>query len=241
MSTAIIITGEMRSFERCIKNLEWQVFRHFPDAKFYVAPADDEDASKAELLREKHEHVWIKPVTQPEMVMPPGCPTTWTPGQFYMHEPYHISVPPTAVIGQLWSLREGWHLYESANDPADVIIRCRPDLWFHNFVMPGGLYTEGTALVAYTPWWGRFGGINDRFAIMGKYAASSYFNTYTKLPYLIEYGCPLHPESLVKTSLEAGGNYVSADLLAEFSTLRKNGEMRMPEITAIDRHHHLRS
>ena len=234
MRVAIIYSGGMRSFERCLPNHRWIVHRHFPGAKFYVCTELDEDAHKADLL----EAATIKRVKQPEMVIPPGCPTTWTPGQPYMHEPYHISVDPRAVLGQLWMLRQAWALYEEANDPADLIIRIRPDLWFHSFKMPELPNVLNLGDVAYVPWWGSFGpGCNDRFALLGRSAARSYFTTYDRVSESISNGAPLHPETLIGLSLERFGLYFAKKLKAEFSTLRKTGEMRPPEITTIDLAH----
>lgn len=240
MNTAIILTGAMRSFDKCLPNLQWHVFRHFPGAKFYVATADDEDAEKAALFDRltPRPDFRIKLCKQPEMIIPPGCPNEWTPGKPYMHEPYHISVDPRAVLGQLWMLREGWRLYQEANEPADLIIRCRPDLWFHSFdsrfIAQAGWPTDESA---FTPWWGQFGGVNDRFALLGKNAAEHYFTTYDKIPRLVSGGAPLHPETLVAASLRDGGCIIVDNLEAEFSTLRKSGEMRPPEITMIDLAH----
>ena len=249
MKTAVIITGAMRSFERCLPNLDWHVFRHFPDAKFYVATHDDEDAIKAALLGPRLTR--MEKFVQPEMVVPDGCPDKWTQGQPYMHEPYAISVPPSHVLGQLWINEKGWNLYKEAGEPADLVIRCRPDLWFHSFQKPhginqrtyevspfvGGLPNPNDIVfddVAFTPWWGRFGGVNDRFALLGQKAAEAYFTTYSNTPNLIKGGAPLHPESLVYASMKQAGISVCDDMLAEFSTLRKTGELRHPEITGID-------
>lgn len=257
MKTAIIYTGAMRSFDKCWKNHQWMIWRHFPDAKFYCVTEDDEDAGK--MLHMPNGTI-ERGVKQPEMVIPKGCPSDWTPGRPYMHEPYHISVDPRAVLGQLWMLREVWRLYQEANEPADLVIRIRPDLWFHSFKMPHSFrFMEADprkimvtmvldpiqaarahaeisdrSSTACVPWWGRFGGINDRFALLGADAAEHYFTTYDKIPAMIEAGAPLHPETLVATSLRNGLISICDDMKAEFSTLRKSGEMRPPEITSID-------
>lgn len=261
MKVAIIYTGAMRSFDKCLANQQWHVLRHFPDAKFYCATARDEDRTKANLFGTRD--AIIRELDQPEMVIPKGCPDEWTPGKPYMHEPYHISVDPRAVLGQLWMLREGWRLYEEANEPADLVIRIRPDLWFHSFKMPHSFRfmehdprkttitmvldaaqaarahaeISDRSSTACVPWWGRFGGINDRFALLGADAAEHYFTTYDKIPQMIEAGAPLHPETLVATSLRNGLISICDDMKAEFSTLRKTGEMRPPEITMIDLAH----
>lgn len=263
MKVAVIYTGGMRSFDKCFANQQWHVLRHFPDAKFYVATEMDEDCKKASLLADKYGYKNVRgyTVTQPEMVIPKGCPDEWQPGKPYMHEPYHISVDPRAVLGQLWMLREGWRLYqETKTEDADLIIRIRPDLWFHSFEVPFIAKTGYDARldlqlresgIACVPWWGRFGGVNDRFALLGADAAEHYFTTYDKIPAMIEAGAPLHPETLVATSLRNGLISICDDMKAEFSTLRTEAHvarikretgrdeplMRPPEITMIDLAH----
>jgi hypothetical protein len=85
-----------------------------------------------------------------------------------------------------------------------------------------------------TPYWGRFGGVNDRFAVMGTEAAYDYFSTFSRLGNLLDSGCPLHPESLVKASLESHFRIIRDTMQTEFSTIRKNGEVRGPEISPFD-------
>lgn len=256
MKVAVIYSGAQRSFDKCYENQRWAVLRHFPGASFYVTTEDDEDAHKADTLKEKYPGVVeVRKVKQPEMVIPHGCPDEWQPGRPYMHEPYHISVHPHAVLGQLWMLREGWRLYQETKvEEADLIIRIRPDLWFHSFDIPHGLrppspfsvrsgqVTMGsvrldTSAVAFTPWWGRFGASNDRFALLGPKAAEAYFTCYDHLPAMIAEGAPLHPETLVHYAMKRAGISICDDMKAEFSTLRKSGEMRPPEITMIDLAH----
>lgn len=256
MKVSIIYSGALRSFDKCIANQKWHVLRHFPDAKVFCVTEDDEDAWKMEYLpQETHQNL----VKQPKMVIPEGCPPTWDgPRSHYMHEPYAISVTPQAVLGQLWMLREGWRLYQEANDPADLIIRIRPDLWFHSFNVPHGIprkmhmagyegdnrmITIGNDIreVAFTPWWGRFGGCNDRFALLGAKAAEAYFTAYDHIPAMIAEGAPLHPETLIYYAMKRKGISICDDMAAEFSTLRKNGEIRPPEILAQDIAHYAKS
>jgi hypothetical protein len=266
MKTAILLSGHMRSFDRCLPTQHWHVFRHFPGADFFVSTVKDADSHKAELLRVKYPNARVEIEVVDEQ---PDCvaemrakgvdlPKEWTKGRHYTHEPYAISVHPQAVLRQLWQLQKCWELFHArgTREPFktytadlidgrventkevpspldyDVVIRCRPDLWFHSYqhlktLAMGHRYTES----AWIPWWGRFGGINDRFAVMGTAAAGHYFRTYHKIPHLIANGCPLHPESLLAGSL---GDCFIEELFAEFSTLRTNGEMRGPEISTID-------
>jgi hypothetical protein len=69
---------------------------------------------------------------------------------------------------------------------------------------------------------------------MGRIAAEVYFTTFSAIPQLLEDGCPLHPESLIKSSIDARGCESIDRLRAEFTTMRKGGESRSPEISPID-------
>lgn len=240
MKTAILISGHMRSFERCLPTLHWHVFRHYPDADFFVSTIKDADSDKAKLLNARYpsSRVSIDVVDeQPDCVAEMRAkgvelPKEWTPGAHYMHEPYAISVRPQAVLRQLWQMERVWKMADESGEGYSVFIRCRPDLYFHSYEDVFGIEDE-TALL---PWWGKFGGVNDRFACLGVKAARAYFTTYSQIPGLMADGCPLHPESLVRASLDEAKAY-RLPLKAEFSTLRANGEMRHPEISMIDLAH----
>lgn len=234
MKTAILYSGHMRSFDKCLPNHAWMVHRHFPNADIYCATVFDADSHKVSLL----ESLGAKTLVcdkQPDFPLPPGCPEQWTPGQCYMHEPFFISVSPAAVLGQLWQLENVWRLVKEP-EQYDCFVRIRPDIWFHESTRNFPIFP----VVALTPWWGRFGGINDRFAIFGRLAAERYFTTFSRVNELVSSGCPLHPESLLDASLSemsAGGFPMFNNLKnlnALFSTLRTSGEMRPPEISASD-------
>lgn len=260
MKTAVLYTGHMRTFAQCLPTQKWQVLRHYaPDLTFYVSTIKDEDSESWRLL-EKHFPgcpVYVEVVPeQPHIPMPPGVPdeSRWVSGGCFTHEPYAISVPPQAVLRQLWQLNETWKLYRRSGEFGHTtFLRMRPDTWMQGFVPEhaciekeyeirrnGGEDITHTTITdvdpdfAATPWWGRFGGINDRMAVLGEKAAEAYFTTFARLPELIAAGCPLHPESLVCASLTDAGCPPSHKLKAEFSTLRKNGECRSPEISPID-------
>lgn len=243
--TAIIIGSHMRTFARCLPTQHWHVFRHFENPAFFVSTVKDRDSNSAELLRKYYPNAQIEIEAvnaQPELPIPvPPADPTWTVGRMYSHEPYGISVHPQAVLRQLWQLLQAWELLERTRAGAefDTIVRIRPDLWFRNF-SPAMDETKPERHEAFTPYWGRFGGVNDRFAILGAKAAEAYFTTYSRLGLLLKAGCPLHPESLVKASLKEAGCHVYDTMLCEFSKLygsedpKKSGTFRDPEVTLAD-------
>lgn len=249
MKTAILLSGHMRSFARCLPNQFDHIYRHFPDADFYVSTVRDEDSSTAELLRARFpkSRVEIEVLDcQPEIPIPvPPVVADWQAGQnrLYSHEPYAISVHPQAVLRQLWHLNRCWEFFTN-HQPAWAthygrFIRIRPDLYFRSAHDVANAVTDG---VARTPWWGRFGGINDRFAIMGHKAAEAYFTTFARLPALLEAGYPLHPERLIYGSLQESHCYIADTLRVEFAKLiwdrsTHHGSFRDPEISQIDMAH----
>lgn len=239
MTTAILITGHMRTFDLCLPTLHWHVFRHFPGAQFFVSTVEDADAHKAKLLHGRYPgRVAIEVLPgQPVLPLPPGLPPEdgFVHGRPFTHEPFFISVPPQAVIRQLWQLREAWRHYLATREiEHDLVIRCRPDLWFHAFALPR---LRLRPYEAHTPWWGRFCGVNDRFALLGQEAARHYHTTYSQLTNLIELGAPLHPETLVKAAMEENGCQVNRRLVAEFSKINPDTTIArhyLQETTAAD-------
>lgn len=247
MKIAVIITGEMRTFDACLPTLHHHVLRHFRPGgmDFFVATVADKNALKVNLLKERFPECRTEVSTvleQPDCVaMLRGrgvkLPQEWTRGRFYTHEPYAISVHPQAVARQLWQLEEGWNLFTQRATLTDyaAVIRVRPDLYWQSFTPPAAAIMDALrdAPQVISPWWGRFGGRNDRFAILSLAggAAADYFRTFSNIPRLDADGVPFHPESLVAASVAPHADVITDAL---FGTLRENGELRMPEILAAD-------
>jgi hypothetical protein len=248
---AVVIVGHMRTFDLCLPTIRHHVLRHFPEAHVLVSTVDDADAPKTELLRQfvPEERLRIHRVpSQPVIPLPEGCPPeeSWTPGVPFMHEPFAISVPPQAVLRQLWQLNEArlelahWAVGLGGN-PFDVVIRLRPDSWFHSaydLLAAVNVLSDGGPLSpCFSPLWGGFGGINDRFAIMGMGTADAYLRTFVDLNFLIAGGCPLHPESLIYTNVMQWNGHHRFLRGTTFSTLKRvDGqiECRPPEVTPFD-------
>lgn len=235
MKTAILYSGHARTFARTFANHRWMLYRHFSDFAIFaslVADADGENMRKL-LVDAYGSKAKVELVKQPDHIpLPAGCPAeeSWRLGQPFMHEPYWISVSPQAVLKQLWHLERVWDfaIEETTDDRfADIIVRVRPDIWFHSLRVPAQLLPRD----ALVPWWGQFGGVNDRFAVLGYRAAASYFRAFSEAPAAIAQGAPLHPESLVAHAIRSE---LVRRIAVEFSTVRTNGEIRPPEISAAD-------
>ena len=117
-----------------------------------------------------------------------------------------------------------------------MFIRCRSDLHFYlcnighsEEVFENCKYVRHTPFPfpkeAWTPYWGNYGGVNDRFAILGKDAAKAYFETYDNLALMLDEGCPFHPETLVARSMERNFISIHRTLTAEFAFRRPDGSL----------------
>lgn len=225
MKTAVLYSGQARSFAKVFENQWWHVLRKLPEPEFFVSVADDEQAPDMYRLLERFpaDKVHIEIVQQPTLPEPP------------LDKPYLAmyppSSPPQAILRQLWALQRVWEFYcESTSTAHDLIVRIRPDLAFYRFEMPGSIIPE-----CRVPWWARWGGVNDRLALLGHTGAFNYFRTYERmLSVHKDKGCPLHPETLIAASLELGGITPSHTLATEFATVRLDGTVVPPSVSLTD-------
>ena len=223
MRTAVIYSGQARSFAQVFPNQYWHVLRKLENPEFFVSVAKDDNADAMIRLYERFDPavVHIEHVEQPQITEPPDDPVHLSG--------YPRSASKQAILRQLWALNRAWEFYqEKKNEEADydVIVRIRSDLRFMRFEMPPGDHS-----LVYTPWWSRWGGVNDRLAVMNEDAAEKYFTTFTRLGEMLTDGAPLHPETLIAESLR---DYYVLPLVAEFNSLRMDGTMTPFDPTVID-------
>lgn len=241
MKTAVLISGQLRTFARCLPLQHWLVYRHFPQVEFFLVVQDTPDVQAVDDLRALYGadrvHLDARPDPDLHAHITPALSAAWH------RAPYANAAPAHQLLLQHWYQNECWKFFQRESgeqgEPGvgimpcfGTIIRMRGDNLFHSFEPP-----DKEALLfntVHTPWWGRFSGLNDRFAIMGEEAAGAYFTLYENIPTLLAAGCPFHPETLLKAQLEHHHVRIREDLKAEFSTLRMNNEQRWPEITPID-------
>jgi hypothetical protein len=239
MSTAILYSGQLRTFAQCYPTQRWHVLRHVIDPHFFFTIQAQPDALQilAPLIADYGaSRVHLQQLTDPDLT----ADLTPQLSAAYHQAPYANAAPAHQLLLQHWYQAQVWENFcghsETLSLTIDTIIRLRPDLWFHSYD-PARASTVWDDEV-FTPWWGRFGGLNDRFAIMGPAAARAYFDVYAKIPELVgSYQAPFHPETLLAARLEIAQVHVTQTLRAEFSTLRANGQARPPEISSIDLAH----
>lgn len=227
MKTAVLISGQLRTFAKCYPTQKWQIFRHYePDIHFFASICDDKQSGDAEVLRYSYENVHIETVT--DLVDLPDIPAE--KGAF---APYANAASHKKLMLQHWGNKRVWDFFSSvaATESFDTIIRIRPDLWIHRFQRP----IDPGLNECYCPWWGKFGGVNDRLAIMDFNAATSYFDVYNCVNAMLAEGAPFHPETLLERMLSfKGAVKVKNTLMTEFSTERMDGSRRWAEIQMSD-------
>lgn len=213
MKTALLYSGQARSFHQIWENHRWYLKR-FPNPEIFSFVADDERADDMKLLERAFPgrpcHLGKGP--QPTIEEPVEL-TRFRSG-------YPRSTTLQGVLKQLWALSATWEFFCQNAVPSeyDMIVRMRPDTAFVRIVEPPahmGIWS------CYTPSWARWGGVNDRFAILGHEAASHYFLTFLKRERLWDAGCPRHPEQMVLASLEDGGITPVDTNAYEFVTVRE--------------------
>lgn len=234
MKTAILISGQARSFAKVYLNQNHMCWSRLPEPHFFVSVADDEDADAVKeclLKLYPSERVKFEKVVQPEQAVPKNLDDLLAAG------PNDIAAHST-VQG---ILKQFWHLVRVAEFAGgvfgigrefDLVVRCRPDIKFHSF--PDAIDLPPGAAVAL-PWWSRSGGVNDRFAIMRPAAVVGYFYAliWAKTQGWAA-GAPIHPESMLAASLRSNGVTAHCTLPTAFSIVRKNGELILPDPSFAD-------
>lgn len=240
MKTAIIYSGQARTFGQLYENHAWFVHRHFPDAEFFVSVADDAQADDMLRLKESGLPVHFEKVIQPQIPEP-------VIGSQH-HFGYPITVPVQAVLKQLWSLERAYDFFIAKADASGTsasgtsaprtsaprtkfpqVVRIRPDSRFTRFERP---FVEPHEV--HSPWWARWGGVNDRFAVMGDLAADRYFRLFSNRQRLLDKGCPCHPETMLGAWLQMSGITSHDNLACEFMTVRLDGSVRPIDPSVID-------
>lgn len=217
MKTAILYSGQARTFASCWPNQWWMVLRRYPNADVFAAVADDEQAPSMSLLADK----FPKDQVHIEVSKQPDFPMAEAMARNNAHGGYGISAHPQNIMRAFWGYKQVWEMLPGVYER---YIRIRPDLWFQEFEAP----PKPEVHECLTPAWGSYGGVNDRFAIMGARAAENYMTAFDRIGELIGAGCPYHPETLTRAAIEnEGACMVSQTLKTEFK-IRRMADPRSP-------------
>lgn len=217
---AVFYSGNARTFASCFPNQYFYVLRHFKDVKVYASIASDAEANSVNALQERFKNTCIEFVDQP------AFPKADEMAAKHQHAGYPCTAKGQNILRAFWHYKKA---FEMCNQPDnfDLFVRIRPDIWFQEFDMPPvGCIRDWDC---WTPPWGSYGGINDRFAIMGRIAAERYFKAFDMLDIMIAEGAPLHPETLTRYAVERDGQaHCIQRLVTEFK-IRRMKSVRHPQ------------
>lgn len=205
MSTAVLISGQMRTADLCYKS----ILEAHPDADFYIHAVADADACKAELFDP------VRLVIEPQHEMPERREYSWQLGRG-CHGVQR-------VLKQLWGLKRVYQVYERADCHYDWVIRCRADIAFTTPPEPERERVPDVMIPKFCNYFG----LNDRYAIMRSYVARDYFARLDALDDYINAGGVFHPESFLSWALENTMEVYRTR--ATFDTVRADGARDLPE------------
>lgn len=229
MKTAILISGQCRTLDVCARNIAEQVLRFFPGADLWISVAAGPDTEQARFLEAVGLPVRLLETVEQPVFDERDYQVQSSGGSYYIGEGPHDSTAVQRILCQAWQLRRVYEKACASGEEYGVYVRLRPDQWF---TVGAAGWPEITPSTAALPWWGNFGGVNDRFAILGSAAAEAYC-WWPYLDQLLAEGCRFHPETLTRFALErAQCRIVRLPVLA--ATLKRdpsgNIVIREPEI-----------
>lgn len=261
MKVAAIYAGQTRSFKNVWANHVFHLFRKFEDVSVFCSVADDAEADDMRILSREYpglSRFEFEKVVQPDIPDPaPRCshhsgyPPASTPlgihrqlwalnrGWEFLCEKakpadfdLFIRVRPDSVFYRVEFVPERHFVSTWVPNPEP-----KPIGDFTQFIgweptLPGPRITPTT--LCLTPYWSRWGGINDRFALLGRNAAKVYFTCYQRRQALWDSWCPLHPETMMMQNLRMNGIEPDDTLQAEFGTLRLDGKLVGMDVSAPD-------
>lgn len=255
MKTLVLYSGSARTISETWANQLFWLYRQLPKPVTVVASVvDDPQAPDMDMLfthlPQQVERMEVERVEQPDIPEPPiPCKR-------------HSGYPPArpqGILKQLWHFNRVWEFAgETVGHDFDLFVRIRPDIAFLRFKMPEvGFPTKelwshpsGTPVLAATGatsvpanmfwgcYWAKWGGVNDRFALMGRMAAEAFFTAFTEREAMFKEWCPLQPETFLGYALERKGITVDDTMTAEFIMPRlpghKDGAFATCDISTID-------
>ncbi len=218
MNTLIIYSGGARSFKQVWANHAFWFWRRCKNPTFVVSVSDDEQAEDMRLIQHAYPDApfFFEKVVQPPIPEPP-CPILcdW-------HNVNLTNATPQAILRQFWALERAWTFAKESTKGAtfDVVVRIRPDIAFFRL----GKVPMPEVNECLTPWFCRFGGVNDRFAVMHPSVADTYFGTFSARQSLWDEYCPLHSETMLGFQLSKSGVTTPHSIEGEFGIVRMTGE-----------------
>lgn len=202
--TAVCVSGQMRSLERCLASIKNNLLAHIPDYDIFVHTTLDADAEKA---------LWLNP----KRILVEKDIATREDERWIKHRD-----TPTIhqVLLQLWSIKQSFLLID---DTYDAIIRMRPDLQVLDALDDMEFDSQSICL----PKRDNYYGYNDRFAFGPTHLMQPYMTRIDEFNAFAQ-DHPIHTEIFLKWFLDKHSIPVSR-MNAKFLTIRKDGSCLPPQ------------
>lgn len=175
-SVAALVSGQMRTLDRCIDNIRWALPAN---TEYYVHAVHDADAEKAHLL---------KPtvlVIEPDVSMKERYE--------YVLQTRGYTNAIQSCLRQMYFLDKMWQTYERTGDRHDWVIRVRPDTVFLTRLENLDTKPDGIWFPEHDNWFG----LNDRLAYGERSLMQRYFTRLSELDRYIDLGNVFHMETFL--------------------------------------------
>jgi len=133
MATAILMSGQMRTFAQCYPTQRWQVYRHYEDCHFFIVVENNDQVNSIQALRRDYgaDRVHAQFITDPTGLLQ-------IPEEAGLYAPYQNAAPHNRLMLQHFYQLQVWEYFQQAREGKefDTIIRMRPDNWMQGFESP---------------------------------------------------------------------------------------------------------
>lgn len=132
------------------------------------------------------------------------------------------------LIRQLYSLQCVTDLLVESGERFDLVIYSRPDIGFRSMLKMPKIRPN----TLYTPWFDKYRGLNDRFAMGDFETMVKYGSRFSMMRHFCEEtGSPLHSERFLLWYARQQG-FRTADLTSiDFCRIRANGSIKAPDLS----------
>lgn len=206
MKVALCLSGHFRSFERTFPTLKSAILDQYqPDVFIHTWDTMGFDGNRGDghLIRAAPNDQQLKGMYNPKkIIIEPN--KQWDTSKYHIKE--NIGVRnPAIMLSMFYSICQANQLKSELEKELgftyDVVIRCRPDIYFENFLPKHEMQNCFTNNSIYVPKFGNYNGINDQFAFGPSKIMDLYCDIYSNLDKFYDTGCLWHPETMLKFNI----------------------------------------
>jgi len=230
MKVALCLSGHFRSFNTTFKSLQDSIIGPYQPDIFIYSPEtlgfDGADRGDHHLVKSNLDIEKIKELYKPKKILVEPL-RKWDVTKYYVIPNIGLR-DPEIVCGMFYGIYKANQLKmefeEENNFTYDVVIRCRPDLYFENTLRADEVHSAAKSTGVYIPNFGSYGGLNDQFSFGHSKIMDIFCATFPNLDKFYDLGCKWHAETMTKFTAD----YFNIPILRsniEYFLLRANGQV----------------